>query len=130
MASPVRLPFAPAARALVALAGLLGAAGVALAAMAAHGSADQARLLGQASTMCLAHAPLVLVLAGLDGRLPMARFAGLVAGVGAALFALDLVVRAQGGGLFAMAAPVGGFAMIAGWLVVVVGALVGAVRPS
>ena len=46
--------------------------------------------------------------------------------LGLVLFCGDLVRRAMtGSGLFPMAAPTGGFALMAGWLLVAVAALVG-----
>lgn len=103
------------------LAGLLGCAGVALAAAATHGG-DQ-HFLGAASTMALAHAPaLVGIYAGYH-RFRTAPAAGLVLGLGTLLFAADLVWRhAHDTGLFPYAAPIGGFAMMAGWLLVAAGA--------
>lgn len=93
---------------------LCGGAGIALAAAASHGG-DQ-RLLGNASTICLAHAP-VLVALGLFGlRLRRLSAAALLIALGTVIFAADLTVRhLLGHGLFPWAAPVGGIAMIAGW---------------
>ncbi|MBW9117823.1 DUF423 domain-containing protein [Rhizobium cauense] len=106
------------------LAGLLGFAGVALAAAAAHGGGD-AHLVASASAMCLAHAPALLALAIGAEKLRTAWLAGTLIGIGTLLFAGDLVVlRYAGSGLFPMAAPTGGFAMMFGWLAVAVGAFV------
>ena len=99
--------------------GLFGAAGVALSAMAAHAGGGN---LGTAATMLLAHAPALLAL----GLLPregsrMLALGGLVLALGVLLFAGDLVMRDWAGTrLFPMAAPAGGIAMIAGWLMVAV----------
>jgi uncharacterized membrane protein YgdD (TMEM256/DUF423 family) len=105
------------------LSGLFGFAGVALAAAAAHGGGD-AHLLASASTMCLAHAPALLALALAADRIKTAWLAGLLIGIGTLLFSGDLVsLRFAGSGLFPMAAPTGGFAMMFGWLAVSAGAV-------
>ena len=111
---------------LILIAGLMGLAGVALAAAASHG--DDPRLLGNASTMCLAHAPVLLALAlGID-RLRTAKLAGLLVAFGTILFSADLVARHYTGNtLFPMSAPFGGIAMMAGWLAIAFGAIV---RPA
>jgi uncharacterized membrane protein YgdD (TMEM256/DUF423 family) len=102
--------------------GLFGFAGVALAAAAAHGGGD-AHLLASASAMCIAHAPALLALALAGERLKTAWLAGLLIGIGTLLFAGDLVtLRFAGSGLFPMAAPTGGFAMMFGWLAISAGA--------
>jgi uncharacterized membrane protein YgdD (TMEM256/DUF423 family) len=113
---------------LLLLSGFLGASGVALAAAASHGA--DARLLGSASTMCLAHAPvlLALYLGGVKIRTGLA--SGIVLGAGTLIFAGDLVLRHFGASsLFPMAAPTGGLAMIAGWLLLGAGAFF-APRPT
>lgn len=103
------------------LSGIFGAAGVALAAAASHG--DETRLLGSASTMCLVHAPALIALYAAHRQLRMATLAALVIAIGTLLFAGDLVSRhLLGSGLFAMAAPTGGMTMMAGWLLVAIGA--------
>ncbi|MGZ2381534.1 DUF423 domain-containing protein [Rhizobium leguminosarum] len=105
------------------LSGLFGFAGVALAAAAAHGGGD-AHLLASASTMCLAHAPALLALALAADKIKTAWLAGLLIGIGTLLFSGDLVsLRFAGSGLFPMAAPTGGFAMMFGWLAVAAGAV-------
>lgn len=99
------------------LAGILGTAGVALAAAATHTGATQ--LLGNASAMCLAHAPVLLALYVGWERIRTAMPAALILGFGVLVFAGDLVARQfTGSGLFPMAAPIGGVAMIIGWLTV------------
>jgi len=104
-------------------AGLFGFAGVVLAAAAAHGGGD-AHLVASASTMCLAHAPALLALAIGAEKLRTAWLAGILISAGTLLFAGDLVaLRYAGSGLFPMAAPTGGFAMMFGWLAIAVGAL-------
>jgi len=106
----------------VLVAGLMGMAGVALAAGASHGA--DPRLLGGASAMCLAHAPILLVLALNIQSLRTAKAAGLLLGLGTILFAADLVTRHYtGNALFPMSAPIGGMIMMAGWLAVAFGAL-------
>ena len=96
-------------------AGLSGAAGVALSAAAAHAGGSD---LGSAATMLLVHAPAFLVL-GLLAAPRLTRIGGAVLGAGVLLFAGDLCARHfLGTRLFPMAAPAGGVAMIAGWLIV------------
>lgn len=114
-------------RTIQALAGLYGVAGVALSAMAAH--MDDARLFGTASLMLLVHAPALLALAALPSRLRLSGTAMAVMAAGVLLFAGDLIVRHRTGhGLFPMSAPTGGVLMMAGWLLVALGALIPA-RP-
>ena len=101
--------------------GLMGAAGVALAAAASH-SGDTA-FLGSASTMCLAHAPVLLGLYLGHRYFRTATLAAVVLGLGTIIFAGDLLSRHYlGDRLFPMAAPVGGTGMMLGWLVVAAGA--------
>lgn len=103
-------------------AGILGFAGVGAAAMSAHAGSDP-RLMSAAALVCLTHAPALLAL-GLSGRGGiLLRAAGLLLFVGATLFAGDMALREFGHGrLFAMAAPAGGMTMMAGWIVVALGA--------
>lgn len=104
--------------------GLMGAAGVALAAAASHGG-DTA-FLGSASTMCLAHAPVLLGLYLGHRAFRTATPAALVLGLGTIIFAGDLVARHFiGARLFPMAAPIGGVGMLLGWVLVAVGAFFG-----
>ncbi|MFD1746229.1 DUF423 domain-containing protein [Rhizobium helianthi] len=104
------------------LSGILGASGVGLAAAASHG--EDVRLLGSASTMCLAHAPVLLGLWLAGQRLRTANLAALVLGGGTLLFVGDLLSRHFGhGSLFPMAAPTGGVAMMAGWLLLAIGSM-------
>ncbi|WJH40560.1 DUF423 domain-containing protein [Aliirhizobium terrae] len=101
--------------------GLMGLAGVVLAAAASHGG--DAHLLGSASTMCLAHAPVLLALFIAHGSFRTATLAGLVLGLGTIIFAGDLVSRHfLGDRLFPFAAPTGGMLMMLGWLCVAAGA--------
>jgi len=102
-----------ASRPFVVAAGLSGAAGVALSAAAAHHGGST---LSTAATMLLAHAPALLAV-GLAGGSRLLRAAGGVLLAGLAVFSLDLLSRHYlGGRLFPFAAPIGGAAMIAGWL--------------
>jgi len=109
------------ARLAIGFAGLVGTLGVATAAAASHG--NDARLLGAASTICLAHAPVLLALGlhGLRSRALLA--ASLLFTLGLVAFVGDLLVRqAWGQGLFAGAAPLGGMLLIGGWGAIVVAA--------
>lgn len=109
------------------LSGILGAAGVALAAAATHTGATH--MLGNASAMCLAHAPILLGLhIGWD-RIRTALPASILLGLGTILFAGDLVSRQfTGSGLFPMAAPAGGLGMIVGWVALAASAFFKAAR--
>jgi uncharacterized membrane protein YgdD (TMEM256/DUF423 family) len=102
--------------------GLMGASGVALAAAASHGG--DTHLLGAASTMCLAHAPVLLGLYLADRHFRTATPAALVLGVGTILFAADLLSRHYlVDRVFPFAAPAGGMLMILGWVLVAAGAI-------
>ena len=104
------------------LGGLLGAAGVMLAAAATH--TGETYMLGNASSMALAHAPVLVALNIGADRIRTAIPAGLTLGLGTAVFVGDLVVRHfSGHSLFPYAAPIGGLGMIGGWLVLCAGAL-------
>lgn len=93
-------------------AGLLGAAGVAAAAAAAHGGYGES--LRTASLFALIHAALVIALLRGPGRASTVA-AGVIL-LGALLFCGDLALRTFAGrGLFPMAAPAGGFLLMAGW---------------
>lgn len=101
--------------------GLMGAAGVALAAAASHGG--DTVFLGSASTMCLAHAPVLIGLYLAHREFKTATLAAVVIGFGTMVFAGDLVSRHYlGERLFPMAAPIGGSGMMIGWLIVAAGA--------
>ncbi|MDR3476037.1 MAG: DUF423 domain-containing protein [Devosia sp.] len=109
-------------RPLLALAGLCGATGVGLAAAASHGgSAD----LAIAANFLLFHAPVLIGLSLLPrSRWVLASAAVMI--VGLALFAGDLTVRSYlAHALFTMAAPLGGTALILGWLLLAATALFG-----
>jgi uncharacterized membrane protein YgdD (TMEM256/DUF423 family) len=108
---------------LLALAGLNGLLAVGLGAFGAHAITDpQARdWLETATRFQLPHA--VAILAAL-ALWPRGRWAALLLGLGALLFAGALQALALGAPRgVAMVAPVGGGLMIVGWVVVVVSAL-------
>ena len=118
---------APPDRALGAVAGLSGLLGVAASAAAAH--IPGADSLKTAAQFLLFHAPAILAFMGLGAaglvRAPLARAAALLLAVGLGLFCGDLALRALAGrALFPMAAPSGGFALMGGWLLGIVAALV------
>jgi len=101
-------------RVLLGLAGLLGALGVATAASASH--ATESRNIAAIASICLAHGPALLAV-GLAGKTRAFQIAGLILAAGTVLFVADLGVREWlGRGLFPGAAPLGGGAMMAGWL--------------
>lgn len=103
--------------AILILTGIIGASGVGLAAAASHGS--DARLLGSASAMCLAHAPVLMGLYLLSERQRLATVAAGLLAAGTIVFSTDLLLRHfEATSLFPMAAPAGGMAMILGWLLV------------
>ena len=110
------------------LAGLMGAGGVILSALGAHA----AQGLDPAALMLLVHAPAAIAaLAAVHVGL-LNRMTGLVGTTvivsGAILFSGDVALRALAQSkLFSMAAPTGGFMMIAGWIVLSVAAVL---RPS
>jgi uncharacterized membrane protein YgdD (TMEM256/DUF423 family) len=111
-------------RVTVGVAALIGALGVASAAAASHGG-DQ-HLLGAASTVCLAHAPVLLALGLFGLRNRRLAIAAALLGAGTIIFAADLALRYfLGYALVLGAAPVGGIAMISGWLMLVVASVRG-----
>ena len=106
---------------ILCLSGILGAAGVALAAAASHGG--DTHLLGSASTMCLAHAPVLLALYLAHRAFATATLSGVVLAAGTVVFASDLLARHfLGTRLFAFAAPTGGMMMMLGWICIAAGA--------
>ena len=113
-------------RVVVALACIAGLLGVAASAAAAHiAGADS---LKTAAQFLLFHAPAILAITGLAAATVMrpvvARIACLLLVVGLCLFCGDLALRVLAGHpLFPMAAPTGGFALMAGWLAAGVAAL-------
>lgn len=105
-------------RLTLAAAGLVGAIGVASAAAASHGG--ESRNLGAIAAICLAHGPALLALA-LAGRGRLLAWAGVPLALGTVIFAADLGIREWlGHGLLPGAAPLGGVAMIGGWLALIV----------
>ncbi|MCX8996662.1 DUF423 domain-containing protein [Rhizobiaceae bacterium BDR2-2] len=115
-------PGEPLSRAILLLAGLLGAAGIGLAAAANH--LDDPRGFSAAATVCLANAPALIALYAGRASIRLASLAALVIAFGAILFSADMLLRYfYGIRVFAGAAPTGGVAMIAGWLVVAVSAI-------
>ncbi len=101
------------ASALLAIAGLMGAAGVGLAAWSAHrGGGDLAM---SAALFLILHAGVVAALAlAAEGVLLVAAAA---LGLGTILFSGELAIHAVVGAQpWPTAAPVGGMAMIGGWL--------------
>ncbi|KKB79956.1 hypothetical protein VW35_05670 [Devosia soli] len=101
-------------RLLIAAGGVLGAIGVGTAAMASHG--EDVRNLTAISAMALAHAPVLLLLA-LAGRGRVITIAGLVLAGGCGVFVADLAMRQWlSSSLFPGAAPIGGGALILGWV--------------
>ena len=114
-------------RLLIFAGGVFGAAGVALSAVAAHQGGGN---VGTAAAMLLAHGPALLAV-GLAGGARLLRIGALAILVGVAIFSLDLLARQYlGGRLFPLAAPSGGLAMIAGWLVVAAGGFAGRRPPQ
>jgi uncharacterized membrane protein YgdD (TMEM256/DUF423 family) len=115
-------------RVLAGFAALAGLSGVAISAAAAHGPGGP--LLDTAARFLLAHAAALVGLAALiEGENLSARIgslAGLTLLLGLLLFCGDLVRRAYAGtALFPMAAPSGGFLLMAGWALLGIAALVG-----
>lgn len=114
-------------RVLTALACLAGLLGVALSAAAAH--IPGADSLKTAAQFLLFHAPAILALVAFGAaglvRAGLARAAAGLVVLGLILFCGDLSVRTWlQHPLFPMAAPTGGFALMGGWLVGILGALV------
>ena len=114
-----------AARVLIALASLSGLLGVGLSAAAAHVTGGN---LATAAQFLLFHAPALLALVALmaAGALNplLGQIAGYVLVLGLILFCGDLSRRAFSGvALFPRAAPMGGIALMLGWLLVGISAL-------
>lgn len=102
---------------LLFMACLIGAGGVAAAAVASHGPTEGNRMSAAAQIM-LAHsaASLALVAAVPAGWITTAGIA--LIELGTILFSADMASRTySGSALFSMAAPTGGWLIIAGWLV-------------
>jgi uncharacterized membrane protein YgdD (TMEM256/DUF423 family) len=112
-------------RLFVLASGLTGAAGVALSAAAAHAGGGNT---ATAASFLLMHAPVFLAI-GLAGVRPPLKAGAAILLAGLVVFAADLLLRDHAGTrFFPMAAPLGGTAMIAGWLAVAVAAFVGPLR--
>jgi uncharacterized membrane protein YgdD (TMEM256/DUF423 family) len=95
---------------------LFGGLGVMLAAAATH-TADT-HLLSNASTMALAHAPVLIAISLGWEKLRTALPASLAMTLGVLLFVGDLLARHFAGtALFPMAAPIGGIAMMLSWFI-------------
>lgn len=101
-------------RLFIFFAGVSGAVSMASYAASAHG--DHA-FLGTVAPILLGHAAAFLGFAFLSARSRAIYWAGTLVLIGLVLFAGDLILRdLTGNRLFAMAAPLGGTAMIGGWL--------------
>lgn len=111
-------------RTILCIGALVGALGVITAAAATH--TGDTVFLGSASTISLAHGP-VLVALGLFGlRSRALMVAAVLLTLGTLLFCGDLLARHQWGtALFPMAAPIGGGVMILGWIGLAIAAWVG-----
>ncbi|HEY4547491.1 MAG TPA: hypothetical protein VIG90_13850 [Pedomonas sp.] len=114
-------------RVLVGVGAVEGAAGVALAAVSAHAIPSEA--LGSAATLLMAHAGIVVALALIAARSGrrMGRFLRLPAALialGVGLFATAIGLRVLGGVVPPTGmAPLGGSITIAGWLTLLIPAL-------
>jgi uncharacterized membrane protein YgdD (TMEM256/DUF423 family) len=110
---------------LVAAGGLFGMLGVILSARATHGG--DGPQLAIAAQFLLFHAPVFLGIAALRALNITPRLIALAAGLlafGLVLFCGDLTVRALlMRPLLVFAAPAGGFALIAGWLMLLIAGL-------
>lgn len=114
-------------RALLAISGLMGASGIALAAAGAHAGGPN---LTSAATFLLIHAAIVAGLSASGLALRGLSLSASLLALGAILFSGDLAARSfWGERLFAMAAPLGGIIMIAGWLALTIVALAGRRNP-
>ncbi len=111
-------------RLTIAAAGILGAVGVMAAAGATH--LGDTRILGSLALIALSQAPAVLVLALLAGRHWSTRIATLLIGGGAIVFSIDLIaLHFMGASPLPIMAPIGGTAMILGWLALIPAAFPG-----
>ncbi len=108
-------------RLAIAVAGVLGATGVTAAAAASH--VGDTRILGSLALIALTQAPAVLAL-GLFAGGGFMRVATVLIGLGALVFCADLAaIHLMGASPLPLAAPIGGSAMILGWLVLIPAAL-------
>ena len=107
-----------ASRLWVGLAGLSGAAGVALSAAAAHANLRDARLVATSGEFLLLHAPALVAAAWLAERRGgvFPSVAGLAFLLGILLFCGTFALRGMGFGTPDGVAPIGGIALIVGWL--------------
>src|SRR5438445_5614878 len=102
-------------RFMLAVAGVLGATGIAAAAGASHGG--DAPILGALALIALSQAPAILALALVGNHTRLGKASTTLIAFGAVVFAADLASRHfLGNRLFPLSAPLGGLAMIAGWL--------------
>lgn len=110
-------------RLILSLAGVMGALGVASAAAAAH--LAPASLLSSGALILLVHAPaLIAVLIALHLRM-LPRIGGrasmVALALGALLFPADMASRSfLDGSLFPFAAPIGGFLLMGGWILLAI----------
>jgi uncharacterized membrane protein YgdD (TMEM256/DUF423 family) len=108
-------------RVLLAVAGALGAAGIAAAAGASHGG--DRPILNALALIALSQAPAVLALALYPSRGAVLSASAAFIAFGALLFSADLAARHFfGGRLLPLSAPLGGLAMIGGWVLMIVAA--------
>lgn len=117
------------ARALLVVAAVAGLSGVALAAIGAHAvqgadAFDTWRSWQAASVMHLLHAPALLALAALanHSRSSLWPLAGGFMVLGMLLFSGSIYVSILSGGGSTGLAPVGGFSLMVGWLLLAVAA--------
>jgi uncharacterized membrane protein YgdD (TMEM256/DUF423 family) len=106
------------ARLLAALAGLAGLVAVAVAAVGAHVAAGEAerRMLESVASLAGWHAPALLALGLWADRNRAMGYAGLGLAAGLALFCGAVLYRALAGVSLDPLAPIGGTAMMLGWV--------------
>lgn len=115
-------------RLMIFCAGLLGAGGVAAAAASTHAGGA---LLQPLALVALTQAPALLAFGLATATSAGLRAGAIVVAAGALVFTADLALRHLGGPhLFPYAAPAGGTAMIAGWVLVAVAGLLHRSRAS
>ena len=111
-------------RLAIAIAEILGAVGVTAAAGSTH--LGDTHILGPLSLIALTQAPAVLVLALLAGRHWSTRLATALIGLGALVFVADLAaIHFWSASPLPIMAPIGGSAMILGWVVLIPAGFVG-----
>ena len=111
----------------------MGALGVMMAAAAAHGGGGETARIG--ADFLLIHAAAIFGLCGVTARTPAPDrgllTASTILAAGAILFSGDLALAALADlRPFPLAAPLGGFILIAGWLAVAAAVLRSMVRPG